>query len=62
MLAANIAKFLAARLWFELTDKIRHFVRGKNDKAVGLSSTSIGCHPAQSFEETHLNFNEPLGF
>lgn len=43
--ASNITKVLAACLWFELTDKIGHFVRGKDDKAVGLSSTSIGCDP-----------------
>ena len=41
--ASSITKVLAACLWLKLNDKIGHFVWGKYDKAVGLSSTSIGC-------------------
>jgi hypothetical protein len=58
--ASNVTKVLGDRLWFELTDKSGHFVRGKDDEAIGLSPAPVGCDTAKSCEETHLNLNEPL--
>jgi hypothetical protein len=62
MQALNIARVLANCLRLELTDEIGHFVRGKDNKAVCLGSTLIGCNTTKSFEEAHLNLNESLRF
>jgi hypothetical protein len=51
---------LANCLRLELANEIGHFIGRMNHKAVGLPSILVGYNPTKSFEQAHLNRNEPM--